>query len=134
MTKEYIANKLAENNWNTTEIKLADGSSVYITPCCSGPKSSIRTIDDCEFFLVDSDLTYLSDDNLDTIAENLTNITQLRAEDDKEKTRLHHYFEEHEESGWDNDSWGYYSNWHKDLYGYRPHGRVCGVYINPHVK
>lgn len=134
MTKEYIANKLAENNWNTTEIKLADGSSVCITPCCSGPRSLIRTIDDCEFFLVDSDITCLSDDNIDTIAENLTNITQLRAEDDKEKTRLHRYFEEHEENGWDSDSWGWYSDWHKDLYGYRPHGRVCGVYVNPHIR
>lgn len=31
------------------------------------------------------------------------------------------------------DKWGFYSDWHKDVYGYRPHGIVCGVYINPYV-
>ena len=29
------------------------------------------------------------------------------------------------------DRWGYYSDYHKDCFGYRPHGVVCGEYINP---
>ena len=32
----------------------------------------------------------------------------------------------------DPDTWGWYSDWHKDVFGYRPHGIVCGEYINPH--
>lgn len=28
--------------------------------------------------------------------------------------------------------WEFYSDWHKDVFGYRPHGIVCGKYINPH--
>lgn len=132
MTKEYIINQLENNNWDTTEIKLADGTHVYITPCGSGPRSSIRTIDDCEFFLINSDIADLSDDDLDVIAEKLTNINQLRDEDHEEKAKLRRYFDEHEKNGWDEASWGWYSDWHKDLYGYRPHGNVCGVYVDPH--
>ena len=29
------------------------------------------------------------------------------------------------------ERWGFYSDWHKDCYGYRPHGIVCGEYIRP---
>ena len=25
--------------------------------------------------------------------------------------------------------WDFYSDWHKDVYGYRPHGVVCGTFI-----
>lgn len=27
--------------------------------------------------------------------------------------------------------WSWYSDWHKDTFGYRPHGIVCGEYIRP---
>jgi hypothetical protein len=30
------------------------------------------------------------------------------------------------------DCWDFYSDWHKDCYGYRPHGIVCGEYIRPY--
>ena len=33
----------------------------------------------------------------------------------------------------DPDAWQWYSDWHKDVFGYRPHGIVCGEYINPHT-
>lgn len=29
------------------------------------------------------------------------------------------------------DAWGFYSDWHKDCFGYRPHDIVCGVYVRP---
>lgn len=29
------------------------------------------------------------------------------------------------------DKWGFYSDYHKDCFGYRPHGVVCGVYVSP---
>jgi hypothetical protein len=32
----------------------------------------------------------------------------------------------------DQDTWGWYSDWHKEVFGYRPHGIVCGEYIDPH--
>lgn len=32
----------------------------------------------------------------------------------------------------DPEDWDFYSDWHKDVFGYRPHGIVCGEYINPH--
>lgn len=30
------------------------------------------------------------------------------------------------------ERWGFYSDWHKDVFGYRPHGVVCGKYVSPY--
>ena len=30
------------------------------------------------------------------------------------------------------DLWGFYSDYHKDVFGYRPHAVVCGVYVSPY--
>ena len=50
--------------------------------------------------------------------------------------KIHKYFAEHfEGKTWeeiDPDLWQCYSDWHKDVFGFRPHGIVCGEYINPH--
>jgi hypothetical protein len=46
------------------------------------------------------------------------------------------YFAEHfEGKPWEQiepERWSFYSDWHKDVFGYRPHAIVCGVYVNPH--
>ena len=57
--------------------------------------------------------------------------------------KLRQYFKDHfEGKSWNEiesdeklyDCWGFYSDWHKDVYGYRPHGIVCGQYINPYRR
>lgn len=30
------------------------------------------------------------------------------------------------------ERWGFYSDYHKDVFGYRPHDVVCGVYVRPY--
>ena len=51
--------------------------------------------------------------------------------------KIREYFEKRiEGKTWeeiDPQDWEFYSDWHKDVYGYRPHGIVCGEYINPHI-
>lgn len=67
---------------------------------------------------------------IDTIAEELA-----YREENEPKVRA--YFKEHfEGKTWseiDGDLWSFYSDWHKDVFGYRPHGIVCGEYINIHA-
>ena len=51
--------------------------------------------------------------------------------------KIREYFAEHFEGRtWntiDPEDWSFYSDWHKDVFGYRPHGIVCGEYINHHI-
>lgn len=56
---------------------------------------------------------------------------------EKNEPLIRDYFATHfEGKAWkdiDPENWDYYSDWHKDVFGYRPHGIVCGEYINPHA-
>lgn len=45
---------------------------------------------------------------------------------------FHKYIEGKSFDEIDPNNWDWYSDWHKDVYGYRPHGIVCGIYVNPH--
>ena len=50
--------------------------------------------------------------------------------------KIREYFAQHiEGKTWDEidpEDWQFYSDWHKDVFGYRPHAIVCGEYENPH--
>ena len=130
-TTVEIMNTLKANNYKETSFTLADGSVAVITPCAY---ADITTETDIEFYLVDCEgLPYLSDDRLEKVTENFNNILELRNKQDESKIQLRKFFASHEANGWDSDSWGMYSDWHKDIYGYRPHGHVCGIYVNPHT-
>lgn len=68
-------------------------------------------------------------------------IYDYREEDRKYRERnepkIREYFTKHiKGKTWaeiDPGMWSFYSDWHKDVFGYRPHGIVCGEYINPHL-
>ena len=51
--------------------------------------------------------------------------------------KIREYFRKHfAGKSWseiDANCWDFYSDWHKDVFGYRPHGIVCGEYINIHA-
>lgn len=53
------------------------------------------------------------------------------------ESKIRAYYAEHIEGKSfdeiDPNCWDFYSDWHKDVFGYRPHGIVCGEYINPHT-
>ena len=131
LTKKSIFEALAKNDFGETTFTLTDGSKAVIDPCWYGPEKR-PTEEDIEFYLVYCEgLPYLSDSKLDKIVQNLNNIIELRTQSYTQKINLLKYFALHEENGWDDESWGFYSDFHKDVYGYRPHGKVCGVYIDP---
>lgn len=55
---------------------------------------------------------------------------------EENEPKIRQYFAEHfEGKTWgeiEPERWEFYSDWHKDVFGYRPHEIVCGEYINPH--
>ena len=57
---------------------------------------------------------------------------------ERNEPEIRKFFAEHIEGRtWnmiDPNDWEFYSDWHKDVFGYRPHGIVCGEYINPHTR
>lgn len=126
-TEEMIMDALEANNYKPTEFELADGTTAIVNPCTM--KIDGKVI--CEYFLVDHpEFPWLSSDSAAKVAKTFNNILNIRKDIEDDKNRIREYFDKHQATGWDDDSWGFYSDWHKDLYGYRPHGYVCGEYID----
>lgn len=120
----------AMNGWRETEITCPDGVTISVTPCSY--LDTICSSADCEYFLVYADIPYMGANNLTELAERINGHADALKELKAERYDLRCFFEKHEKNGWSDDDWSCYSDWHKDLYGYRPHGHVCGEYVEPY--
>ena len=129
LTVEGVTRLLRMNNWRDTRIVCPDGTRATISPCGYG---TIHSIADCEYFLLYWDMPWGGESKIDKLVDKLNRHAELKAEDEADKAKLRSYFKKHEANGWDDDSWSFYSDWHKDCYGFRPHGRVCGEYVRPY--
>lgn len=130
-TVESVAKALEMNCFKETTFRLLDGTEIMITPC-----SYVRDITDisqCDYFLVDDpELPWAGGDKLSKVVNEMNNHVKLVDDLAEERAQLRAYFDKHQKNGWDDESFSWYSDWHKDLYGYRPHGYVCGEYVRPY--
>lgn len=82
---------------------------------------------------VDEFLTWMLNTNPDKIFNYREEDERYRRENEP---KIREYFAKHiEGKEWkdiDPEIWSFYSDWHKDVFGYRPHAIVCGEYVNPH--
>ena len=64
-------------------------------------------------------------------------VAEERRYREENEPKIREYFAKYIEGRtWDSidpNDWDFYSDWHKEVFGYRPHGIVCGEYINPHT-
>lgn len=71
---------------------------------------------------------------IDTVFWDADYIIQNSYKEDNEPKIREFFHERIEGKAWeeiDSADWDFYSDWHKDVFGYRPHGIVCGEYIKP---
>ena len=130
LTKESIIKVFEENGWEKADFTCPDGTVATVSPCCYGHYT--QSLATCEYFLIDWDMPWGGEDNIDDLVKTLNRheeLAKIQAENEKE---LRYFFEKHQQEGWDDDSFQIYSDWHKDVYGYRPHGYVCGEYVRPY--
>ena len=89
----------------------------------------VKNVDDFIEYMKDTDLFYNAAEEEEKFSR-------------ENQPKVREYFEKYfEGKTWEDISqseelierWDFYSDWHKDAYGYRPHGIVCGEYINPHI-
>lgn len=134
MTREDARRKLEEKfeqaNWGSIDITMkCNGDVLRITPCGYGKVNK----DNVEYFLVEGGLPWMGANTIAELLDQLTNYNQMVHEHEKEKKEIRDYFEEHIKGGnYEPEEWGWYSDWHKDVFGYRPHAVVCGEYVSPY--
>ena len=129
VTRAQLEKAFKENGFKETRVVCPDGAEAWVTPCSYA--TEITSTSQCDYFLVESDIPWLGGEKLEKVIADLNNHEELLKELNEERDRCKAFFDEHQAKGWDGESWSWYSDWHKDLFGYRPHARVFGEYIRP---
>ena len=114
-TERELRRLIAEAGFETITVTMkCNGDKVTITPCGYGAKS----FDDIEYYLLDSPTVNLCGrDTLAEVAEVLLGYADRIREDEEDIERLKAYIRD---NGFGSD-WDSVSDWHKDLFGHRPH-------------
>lgn len=129
ITEKDLIEKFIEARWKKIEVTCPDNVKLLITPCGYGEISSVGDVD---YFLVDGDLPWLGASNITQLVETINNHAELVIEQDNEKGDLQKFYEENIENNFSQENWNHYSDWHKDVYGYRPSRSTSpGIYIDP---
>lgn len=123
----YIKEKLRENNFDEYTFSHKSGAHVSVCPCAYG---EIRKFEDVMFYTMRCDVLNLcGSEDLEYVARTLLTLEDLIEEDKKEKARFFKFWKENIRDGRGDrtekewmDLISLYSDWHKDLYGYRPKG------------
>ena len=119
-TTKALNKKIEEAIANgTNEINLtikATGDKVKITLCSM---VDIKSVNDIEYFLLDCRFPWAGSSGIVSIANLLNNWQAKIDEEDNEKRELRKYYEENYGTKKFDDDW--FSDWHKDVYGFRPH-------------
>lgn len=139
--KKALLDRIAESKSQFTTLTMKeDGNTVDVEPWINdtyilyfGKCGMSKTYADLDA-VVEALINYPADADALAKAED-----DYRAENEpKIREVFHKYFEG---KTWDEirgdaelyEQWGSYSDWHKDVFGYRPHGIVCGEYVNPYT-
>lgn len=94
-----------------------NGDEVTVTPCYYG--KGTPKWEDIEYFLVDAGMVNLyGDEKLEKVADTIARYEDLLHQADEQIDQLKAYIRKHGEYGSD---WSWVSDWHKDLFGHRPH-------------
>lgn len=123
--EKELENRIKENNFQPITINMKyDKTNIVIKPCSY--KETITSIDDCDFFLVDSPvLPWLSDNTLHDVAKNIANYKESVEQQTRQKARLEEIKEEllHPTEGMTEEEWedrySFFSDFSKDVYGHR---------------
>lgn len=130
-TVESLVKIFEDSKWKEVQITCPDGAEIVIDPCGYG---DVTCLDDVDCFLVYGDIPWMGGmggNRVEELVKEINDHAKYVEELESDRKELKAYFEGGEADGWTKHDWSYYSDWHKDLYGYRPHGHVCGQYVRP---
>ena len=138
LTTDMLAAMLTRANFDEFDVVCPDGAKATIQPMSDKPVAAC--LNDVTFYFIYWDISQyigsaMGHDGESALADLCKILNQheaLAGQKTSEEARIRAYFDEHQANGWTDDDLDWYSDWHKDVFGFRPHGAVCGQYVNPH--
>lgn len=128
MTLEYIKNAIKDNNFGTTRFKDEDTGAVVVVEPCSYA-DTITDFNQVDFYSMCCNMVdgMCGSSDINSVAKTIQNIAAEIQDNEKDKVELREYYEKYltpekraeNEKVWQ-DHYDFYSDWHKDVYGYRP--------------
>lgn len=126
MMYEKILSELIKRTENCTKectiTMKCDGQRITIHPCVSFGCT--------EYFLVYG-FEQTGFNTIEEVASYIDHYNEHKNKQINEEQKIRKYFDEEISQG--KGDWDWYSDWHKDVFGFRPHGMVCGQYVNPYT-
>lgn len=116
-TERELRRLIAEAGYKAVTVTMkCNGDQVVITPCFNG--LTVSSFEDIEYYLIDSpSVNFAGKDTLDGVAHVLLDYAKAVKETDDDIEHLKAYIRSH---GHKSD-WDFVSDYHKDLFGHRPH-------------
>lgn len=116
ITVETMAKLFEENGYRKIAIEMFNNDMVYITPV--GGYGEVKTLSDVEWFLMDSTgINLCGGSTLDYVVGIIDRYKEFVDEHDRGVEYLKKHVREY---GYNSD-WDFVSDYHKDLFGHRPH-------------
>lgn len=115
--KKELEKRFIESGFKSITITMkVNNDKIVINPCCY--KADINSFDDIEWYLMDSQkLNLCGGETLEYIAKTLARYEELLKEDEEGLKSLKEHIRKYRE----NSDWDFVSDYHKDLFGHRPH-------------
>lgn len=116
--QKELERRIKDANFKAITITMkCNNDNVVITPCWYGEETP-KDFSEVEYFLVDSGMVNLyGNDTLAEVANTIFRYKELLAETDNGIKDLKNHIRKYG----DDSDWDFVSDWHKDLFGHRPH-------------
>lgn len=120
-TVAELTKRIVANHFEETKVTMkCNGDVVSIAPCSYLPK--ITDMKQCDWFLFYSPSVNLSGDSkIETIAKYLVDYEKLIKESNDDVEQLKAHIRKYGERS----DWDFVSDFHKDLFGHRPHVSIA---------
>ena len=115
-TERELRRLITESGFKAITVTMkCNGDNVSIEPCCYAEKPSFEAT---EYYLIYSEsLPATGRETLDEVARYLLKYADYIKENDDDIDVLKKHIRDYGE----NSDWDFVSDWHKDLFGHRPH-------------
>lgn len=120
-TKETIRKLFPKIIKHDDQVTIPCGTDekIYVSVFTHEP---VTDLEDVEYFFISHPEANLCGGSIKDVIDTANNIDKYLTDFNDDMAKLKKYFEEHKDN-WDDDSWDFYSDWHKDIYGHRPRSR-----------